>query len=133
MNKIAVIRIRGDVNLRQEVKDTFKHLNLLRKNVCVILDNTPENLGQVVKVKDYVTWGEVSDEVIKMLFEKRGELYKGNKDNFVEFNGKKYKKYFRLNMPKKGFGTKGIKYPFNKGGALGYRGDKINDLIMRML
>ena len=34
---------------------------------------------------------------------------------------------------KKGYGRKGIKTPFSKGGALGYRGDKINDMIQRMM
>ncbi|MEM2130974.1 MAG: uL30 family ribosomal protein [Candidatus Woesearchaeota archaeon] len=133
MSKLAVIRIRGEANLRQEIKDTFKHLNLLRKNVCVLLEDTPANKGQLKKVKDYVTWGKVSEETEKMLFEKRGQLYKGIRENYVEYNGKKYKKYFRLNMPKKGFGSKGVKYSFSVGGALGYRGDKINDLILRML
>lgn len=133
MTKLAVIRIRGDVNLKKEIKDTFKHLNLLKKNTCVILEDNPSNKGAIIKVKDYVTFGEVSEDTIKLLFDKRGELYKGNNDNFFEYNGKKYKKFFRLNMPKKGFSQKGIKYPFNKGGALGYRGEKINDLIIRML
>ena len=43
------------------------------------------------------------------------------------------KKFFRLSPPRKGFGRKGIKFAFTKGGALGYRGIKINDLIKRML
>lgn len=46
---------------------------------------------------------------------------------------KKIKNYFRLNSPRKGFERKGIKKPFSIGGALGYRGSKINDLIKRMI
>jgi len=41
--------------------------------------------------------------------------------------------FFRLKPPIKGFENKGIKQPFSKGGALGYRKDKINDLIMNMI
>jgi len=42
------------------------------------------------------------------------------------------KPFFRLNPPVKGFGA-GVKVPFSLGGALGYRKDKINELIKRML
>ena len=43
------------------------------------------------------------------------------------------KPFFRLNPPVKGFDRKGIKVPFSLGGALGYRKEKINDLIKRMV
>lgn len=140
--KIAVIRVRGDVNLRHDVKSTFKHLNLLHKNWCVVLDDSPSLKGMLAKIKDYATWGEIDETTFKEMVEKRGELYLGrdtdNKgkikyDKFIVIDGKKYKKYFRLNAPKKGYGRKGVKVSFSKGGALGYRGDKINDLIKRML
>ena len=48
-------------------------------------------------------------------------------------DNKKLKKYFRLNAPRKGFGRKGIKHPYQNGGALGYRGQAINELIKRMI
>ena len=53
--------------------------------------------------------------------------------NFVTHNKKKYKPYFRLKPPVKGYGKKGIKLHFKNGGALGYRADKINDLLKRMM
>ena len=81
--------------------------------------------GMIGKVKDYVTWGEITEDVYKQLVEKRGE--KDPKDN------KKMKPFFRLSPPRKGFGRKGIKKSFADGGALGYRGDKINDLVKRMI
>jgi large subunit ribosomal protein L30 len=40
------------------------------------------------------------------------------------------KPLFRLHPPRKGY--EGIKRSFKEGGALGYRGDKINILIRRM-
>ncbi|MCH8329067.1 MAG: 50S ribosomal protein L30, partial [Nanoarchaeota archaeon] len=76
------------------------------------------------------------------LVEKRMEEYKGrvsdrkgkiNYNRFIDVNGKRIKKIFRLNSPKKGYGRKGVKISFTKGGALGYRGDKIKDLILRMI
>lgn len=140
--RMAVIRVRGVMGVKKDISKTLDMLNLDRKNYCTIVDATPSYLGMIKKTKDYATYGEISDDVFKELVEKRGEEYKGvlqDRKGIIEykhyftFNGKKYRKYFRLNPPKKGFGRKGIKRAFSVGGALGYRGDKINDLIKRML
>jgi large subunit ribosomal protein L30 len=139
---LAVIRVRGAVNLRMVIIKAFEHLNLYNKNYCAVLEDTPVNRGMIEKVKDYVTWGEISEEMKLELISKRAELYKGPLqdskkkivyDKFFEHDGKKYKKYFRLNSPKKGYGKKGVKDFFVKGGALGNREDKINDLLKRMI
>ena len=140
-NKLAIILVRGLVNVTQSVKDTLAMLRLKRKNHCVVVENSALNKGMLMKVKDYVTYGEINEETFKQLVEKRGEEFKAresdskNKYTYksLEFNGKKYKPYFRLNPPKKGFGRKGIKMPFKTGGGLGDREEKINDLIVRML
>jgi len=122
---IAVILVRGLINMRTDKKDTLKMLRLMRKNYCVVIKDTPSNMGMINKVKDYVTYGPIDDSTLKTLLDKRGE--KNPKDP------NKTKPFFRLQPPKKGFGRKGIKQPFNKGGGLGNRGEKINDLIQRML
>lgn len=142
MSKIAIIRVRGNVNLRKDIKDTFSLLRLYRKNFCIVIENNPSLLGMANKIKDYVTYGEIDDETYKLLVEKRGEEFKGReKDSkgkieykkFVLINGKKLKPFFRLAPPKGGFERKGIKVSFKAKGALGYRADKINDLIKRMV
>ena len=83
-----------------------------------------------------------NDQTFNMLVEKRGEESNSREsdskgkikyNDFVVINNKKIKKYFRLNPPRKGFGRKGIKHPYQSGGALGYRGEAINDLIKRMV
>ena len=89
-------------------------LHLDVPNACCVVEDVPWQMGMVHRVKDIVTWGEVSDEVLAQL-RKRGD------------------KAFRLNPPRKGYGRKGIKNAFSQGGALGYRGEKINDLLKRML
>ena len=114
--KLAVIRVRGLVNLSGEIKNTLKFLCLHKKNSCVIVEDVPSVKGMLNKVKFFVTWGPVNNDTLSLL-EKRG---------------KKNKTYY-LNPPKKGFGRKGVKMLFKLGGALGYRGDKINDLVLRML
>ena len=123
--KIAVIRVRGSVRVSKKVNDTMAMLKLYRKNYCVLVNQ--KNMGMIKKIKDYVTYGEIDAETEKLLKEKRGEKTKDKDGKEV------LKKFFRLSPPRKGFGRKGIKFAFIKSGALGDRGDKINDLIKRML
>lgn len=121
-SRIAVIRVRGGIGVKNEIRDTLKMLNLHRCNYCVVVPKNDSYAGMIKKVKDYVTYGEIDDETYKLLVEKRGKKSR-----------EKLKAFFRLNPPKKGFGRKGIKMPFNKGGALGLRDVKINELIKRMI
>lgn len=140
--RLAAIRVRGLTGIRNKVEDTLKMLRLYKKNYCCVLSNNPVYVGMLKKAKDYITWGELNEENFKMLIEKRGEEFKGREtdskgkikyNDFVVVNGKKIKKYFRLSPPRKGFGRKGIKHSFRQGGALGYRGEAINELIKRMV
>ena len=138
--KIAIVR--PLTGIKHPIDDTLNKLRLYRKNYCVVVPKNSVYMGMVKKVKDYVTWGEVSKETYKTLLDERKEAFKGrvsdskgkiNYAKFLDIDGKKVKKFFRLNSPRKGYGRKGIKRSFTNGGALDYRGDKINDLIMRMI
>jgi large subunit ribosomal protein L30 len=139
--KIAVISVRGFIKLKKDVKDTLRMMRLYNKNYCVVFDNIPAKMGMIKKVKDYVTYGEIDEATFKELVSKRGEIYTGREKDekmdmsrkYMEVDGKKYNKFFRLAPPRKGYGRAGIKRPFSKAGALGYRGIKINDLIRRMI
>ena len=140
-SQLAVVLVRGYVNITKKVIDTLRLLGLTTKNRCVIVDNNAVNRGMLRKVKDLVTWGEVTDETVSQLIAQRGQLYLGRLTDakglyhyrYFTVNGKHYKKYFSLNPPRKGFGRKGIKVGYNAGGALGYRREKINDLLLRMI
>jgi large subunit ribosomal protein L30 len=156
MTKIAIIRIAGQQGLNEKIKTTFKLLNLHKKNTCVLVPHTKQMQGMINVLKDNVTWGEIDKETLSGLLEKRGRIV-GNKpltkeyikektklefDKFVDelLNDTKQirdieglKPFFRLLPPKKGFERKGTKKHFSVGGALGYRREKINDLIQRML
>lgn len=57
--KLAVILVRGMVGLTHQVKDTLRILKLNRKNMCVVVDDTPVTRGMIMKVKDFVTWGRL--------------------------------------------------------------------------
>lgn len=152
---IAIIRIRGSIGVRKEVLDCMNMLNLTRANHLVLFPEKKEIIGMVKKARDYVTYGEIKEETLEKLLEKRGrvsgnkkitaeQLKKSNYKSFKEaskalMEGKKVleelgaKKVFRLHPPRKGFERKGIKKPYPIGGVLGYRGEKINELILRMI
>jgi len=154
VGKLAVIKLRSDINARQEVKDTLRMLGLMRVNHCVIVDDNKSVLGMIKKVKDYVTWGEIRPDVLERLLVKRGRLPGGKRvtEEFIKTTSKfqsvaelavaaergsvelgeiGIKKIFRLHPPRRGY--KSTKRPVKDSGDLGYRGDKINDLINRMM
>ncbi len=148
-SRLALVRVRGEAKVPRKIKDTLQFLRLYRTNYCALVDDSPVARGMVHKVKDYITWGELSNDVMQKLIAERGREYKGRLqdvkkkysyrllktagENAGGASYKHYKPYFCLNPPRKGFGRKGIKVAFAVGGALGYRGEKINDLILRML
>jgi len=154
--RIAVIRVRGVVGRSKSIKQTVNLLRLNRTNHCVMIDNRPTYQGMLQKAKDVLTWGELTHDSVQKLLLKRGRL-NGNKqitdeylknntnfssiddfiNKFLKFEAdlsdiKELKPVFRLHPPLKGHKRKGVKYPHTLGGALGYRGSEINDLIKQM-
>jgi large subunit ribosomal protein L30 len=150
----AVVQVRGVVNTRQDIKDTLKMLRLHHINHCVLVADTPENLGMIRKVQDYVAYGEVDAGTLETLLTTRGrvvgdapltdEYVKSNStfSNIVEFamalsKGESklrdipgLKPVLRLHPPRKGYKT--TKRTFVQGGALGYYGQEINTLLYKM-
>ena len=131
---MAVVQIRSVIGTNREVRDTLKMLNLGKVNRCTIIHENPSYKGMLQKVKDYVTWGEIDEETLTLLLKRAGVE---NVEEAVEKikGGAKLKEiadpYIGLHPPRKGY--RSIKKPFNLGGSAGYRGDKINELIRRML
>src|SRR3972149_6045404 len=84
--RIAAIRVRSGVRMSKSVADTLKMLKLYKTNTCVILKEDRNILGMLEKVKDYITWGQVTEQTIFNLLQKRGKLV-GNKpltENYVK-------------------------------------------------
>jgi len=123
MSKVAIILIRGLVGVRAPIKDTLRMLGFEKKHVCVIRDDSPSLQGMLKKVNDMVTFGPVSDEVVSLLEEKRSKTSSSDEKKSIYF----------LAPPIGGFERKGIKKSFVIGGALGDRGEAINDLIKKMI
>ena len=66
-SKLAAILVRGFVSMERSAKDTLLMLKLTHKNRCVVVNNTPAIVGMIKKVKDYITWGEISEDTFKEL------------------------------------------------------------------
>jgi large subunit ribosomal protein L30 len=152
---LAVVRIRGIINVKNDIRDTLTMLGLGRVNHCILLNESPQSMGMLLKVKDYVTWGPINAETAAQLVKERGRL-EGRKP-LAEKDLKglgKYKTFddlgkaladgdanwskldstvrvFRMHPPRKGY--EGIKRTYNVGGALGDRGEEINVLLQRMM
>jgi large subunit ribosomal protein L30 len=148
----AIVRLRGEVNVRPEIKDTLAMLRIHRVNHCVVVKEDAHNRGMIQKVKDYVAWGKVDDESLALLLEKRGRL-SGNRRLSVEFlkDNTSYstflelaaavnsgsaslkelgiKPVFRLHPPRKGLRT--TKKTAQQGGDIGFRQD-LAGLIKKM-
>jgi large subunit ribosomal protein L30 len=152
----VVVRIRGTLKVKPDIRETLKLLRLNKVNHCVMIPESPEYKGMLQKAKDYITWGEVDSEVVENLLKVRSEMDGQDKlsDKFVKkntdykdlkelstavsegaFDHRKIEglnPVFRLHPPRKG-GYEGIKRAFTVGGALGYRGKEINKLLLRMI
>ncbi|MEK6741793.1 MAG: uL30 family ribosomal protein [Nanoarchaeota archaeon] len=138
---ICIIRIRGEVNMDGNVKETLHRLRLRKKYTCIVLNPNKEQAGMISKVKNLVAFGEISKETFEKLIEKRGQPIDKKKKKVdakkvVEEleSGKKYedlnlKPFFRLHPARGGINTK-IHFPK---GVLGNHGDKINKLVEKML
>lgn len=154
--RIVIIRIHGAPGLKKVVKDTLNMLRLYKKHNCVVVPNSRSIAGMINKINDHVTWGEINEESLTTLLTKRGKIpmKKSLTEDYVkdklkmsipEFAEKimdfeidlkelpGLKLFFKLHPPRGGFERGGIKKQFAQGGVLGYRKEKINDLIKKMV
>lgn len=139
---LAAVRLRGATKPGRKFNDALSMINLRRANHCVLLPDTQDSRGMLAKVKDFITYGEVSEDTIKLLITKRGRKEGGRKLSEKEasqtinalkksetLKGIGIKPYFRLSPPSGGL--KSVKHHYPKG-DLGYRGDAMNKLLEKM-
>lgn len=150
----VVIRVRGTTGVIRKIADNLDMLRLNRINHAVLVEETPSYEGMLQKGKDYITWGEVDAETVAEMIAKRGKIVGGAKvtDEYLKENTDydsiealaealinsevkladlNIKPVFRLHPPRKGY--EGIRFSYNEGGSLGYRGEEIKDLVKRMV
>jgi large subunit ribosomal protein L30 len=150
----VIIRLKGGVNTRPEIKDTMRMLRLNQINHAVVVEDNPNYRGMIKVAKDYVAFGTVDAPTLTIMLEHRGRLVGGDKltDEYVAKNSA-YKSIsefaeaviagkaklsdmpglnpvFRMHPPRKGHA--GIKRTYQQGGALGNYGEDISELVEKM-
>ncbi len=137
---ICIIRISGKVKVDRDIKETMERLRLGKKYACVVINPNKEQGGMIKKLKDFVAFGNIKNDVFERLINARGQRIDKKKridsKKIIEDleKGKKYeelnlKPFFRLHPPRGGINSK-IHFPK---GVLGNNGEQINSLILRML
>jgi len=152
-----VVRARSNVGVERTIRETMGHLNLTKVNHAIIIPDNAQYRGMLQKAKDYITWGEATEELVEKMLVERGRMV-GDKPltdaivaEHTEFKNIKafakaicadkatvkavpdLKRVFRLHPPVGTKGWGGIKRSFVVGGGLGPRGDQITALVERMI
>ncbi len=149
----VIVRVRGTIHARHDVVETLRFLHLTRPNHATVVAEAAPFRGMLTTVQGYVTWGEADPETVGLLLEQRGETSGGHrlgpttlpevgKDATLPALAQSVteqglsrtpglRPLFRLKAPKGGW--RSTKKPYSLGGALGYRGRAINDLVRRMV
>lgn len=153
---LCVLRVRGAHGMRRTIQRTLHLMNLYSVNSATILKSTPIIRGMLQKSKDYISFGPVSEDILKNMLKKRARLT-GNKmltdahvrrstvyksvDGLAKaiYQGKiqlrevkDLKPVFRLHPPIGGY-PGSIKKPVGAGGTLGNVGNKINIYLKKMI
>jgi large subunit ribosomal protein L30 len=148
-----VVRVRGTIHARHDITETLGFLHLTRPNHATVVPELPSMRGMLTAVQGYVTWGEAEPETVELLLKERGETLSGQRltpESMGDLPAKQdlgqitravaekglpsaagLKPLFRLRAPKGGW--RSTKKPYALGGALGYRGRAINELVRRMV
>jgi len=148
-----VVRVRGTIHARHDIVETLRDLHLTRANHATIVPEAAAFRGMLHAVQGYVTWGEAEPETVDLVLRERGETMEGHRltretasgllsakdltevvrtvaqQGLLKVAG--LKPLLRLKPPNGGW--KSTKKPYALGGALGYRGRSINELVRRMM
>lgn len=140
MNQYLVIRIAGQVDLTRTEKEALYRLRMRRKYAATILPASEPNIKLLQQLRNLISYGEINDETLLQLVEKRGQLKdkkkkldaakvmeKVKKESFTDLD---IKPFFRLHPPRGGIDAK--KHAGVDKGVLGYN-KKLNELVRRML
>lgn len=137
---IIAIRISGMVDVPENVNYLLDNINLRRKYAAILIQETPENLKMLNKIRSFVAFGPISSPNLLKLIQLRGERSDSKKidaESVVKNLDKKglreqgMKPFFRLHPPRKGIESK-KHFGIGKG-VLGDNKEHINKLLERML
>ena len=114
---IAAVRVRSDIDARHKTSRTLENLGLVKNNQCTVYEDSDSIRGMMKASKDYIAYGEIKEETVEKLEERKGEELE---------NGD----VISLAPPTKGY--KDTKKNQGQGGSLGKR-DDMDELIERMV
>jgi large subunit ribosomal protein L30 len=113
-------------------------MRLRQKYSAILLDETPENMKLLSRVRNFVAYGSVESETLKALMVARGERLDGKPTSVktVPIHAEDLEKmgmkpFFRLHPPRGGIDGK-LHFGVRKG-VLGDNKEKINVLVRKML
>ncbi|MCL4399604.1 uL30 family ribosomal protein [Candidatus Parvarchaeota archaeon] len=149
MTKLCALKIRTSIKKSRTVQRSLRTLGLKKLYSCTLLNDTDSVKGILKAAESTMTYGEINKETLKKLLLRRSKISNSKKyewteeqlDKFAQdiIDGKsdlkqlKIKNVFNLHPPIHGFDKKGKKAPFSVRGSFGYRGEKINKLLERMI
>ena len=127
------------VQIPNDVQETLYRMRLRQKYSAILLDDTPENAKLLLKVRNFVAFGDLSEDTFKALIAARGERLDRKPvsgtmkipTTQAEVDKSGLKPFFRLHPPRGGIDCKNH-FGVRKG-VLGNNGNKINDLVRKML
>lgn len=114
---IAAIRVRGTRDVPHKTRTTLDNINLDKRNQCVIYEDNESIRGMLKQAKDFITYGEISDETVEAIEE--------SKEVEVEHGT-----VISLAPPSGGF--RDTKRNVNQAGALGRR-ENLDELLEKMI
>jgi len=135
---ILAIRISGQVEMRKDFAETLFRMRMRKKYSAVLIKETEASKPLIQSVRNFIAYGPIDQKTLEELISKRGKSLSKTKvdakraaeiimKDGIEKAG--IKPFFRLHPPRKGINSK-VHYPK---GVLGDNGDKINELVRRML
>ena len=155
---ILAVRMRGSAGLRHQVESILTRLGLTRRNQAILLQDTPEARGTLMRLKDTIFWAEASEEILTSILTSRSKvsglgrltdaevrkrfgvenikalaksLTSGDlKPQELRRRGLSTK--FNLHPPKGGL-RGSLKDPSGRGGEVGYRGESFKEVVERMI
>ena len=151
------VRLLGPFAVPEDIEYTLTSLKLKRRFTAALMEKNESTLGMLRHVKDYITWGDVGSSSLTCLLRDRGfvgsvhltdklvkekfglesleqlaQAITRGQISLETLKRQGVQPIFNLHPPSGGFESS-IKRPLGGRGELGYRGDRIGQLISQMM
>lgn len=135
---MLIIRISGLVEMPSDAQETLFRMHLRKKYSAMLIKEAEGGAHLLQLIRNFVAYGPVDKSTLELLLSKRAKSLDKKRVDYkriaeiiekegIEKSG--IKPFFRLHPPRGGIKSK-LHYPK---GVLGDNGDKINELVRRML